>query len=143
MSIESELRTLTDAVVELTRAVARDSMIRTEIWNDSTRKALEVFPLSETEIRELAGQAEPVADPEPRGEETPQPAQRVAITTEETVEIAKRMLAAGLREEMKTFLKVDLGGQTVTALDEADRVRFSRYALERLEAVGETEQDAA
>ena len=36
-----------------------------------------------------------------------------------------------------------LGGQTVTALNEEDRVRFSHYALERLEAVEAAQPDAA
>jgi len=140
MSLENDIRELKEAIVELTKAVARDSMIRTEIWNDSTRKALEVFPLSETELRELAAQSAP--DPEPPAEDAPRPPKRVAITPEETMELARKVLAAGYRERMKGFLKDELDAATVAELDEPQRIRFVEFACDLLEEAG-LQEDAA
>lgn len=139
MSLENEIRELKDAIVELTKAVARDSMVRTEIWNDSTRKALEVFPLSETEIRELAAQS--AQDPEPPVDDAPRPPKRVAITPEETLDLARKVIAAGHRERLKAYLK-ELDAGTVGELEEPQRILLAEFATNLLEEVAAQEAAA-
>lgn len=164
MTLEAQMQDLTAAVRDLTRAIIRDSVVRTDIWRESTREALRVFPLSQTEIDELTGKTSPdeaaqstataepeskAAEPDPEPEQPkaaqtdpdPEPDASATPSPEDVMLLGRKLVAAGMKNALGDIL-AQIGGKQVKGLQDAQRTQFARLAQDALDRQHE-QADAA
>jgi hypothetical protein len=144
MSLENSIQELTAAVQDLTRAIIRDSVVRTDIWRESTREALRIFPLSQAEIDELTGKTSPdrPAEPEPVPESDPEPSPEPVVAAdpevtpepgasppspEDVMALGRQLVATGMKAALGNIL-TEIGGKQVKGLDDRQRTEFARLA---------------